>query len=83
MRFEVEDCTQMTYADESFEVAIDKSTLDAIMCGADGPLNAAKLLGEAQRVLVDGGYYIVISYGSPENRLHCFQHECYNWASVE
>ena len=59
----------MTYPDESFDVAIDKSTLDAILCGLNGFVNAVKLLKEAQRVLEVGGYYIVISYGQPENRL--------------
>ena len=59
----------MTYPDESFEVAIDKSTLDAILCGKNSYCNAVLLLKEAQRVLTVGGYYIVISYGLPDNRL--------------
>ena len=80
MRFEVEDCTKMSYADESFDVAIDKSTLDAILCGVEGFTNAALLLSEVHRVLAVGGTYIVISYGNFESRLSHFKRDCFDWS---
>ena len=80
MRFEFMDCTKMTYPDESFEVAIDKSTLDTILCGKNSHCNAVLMLKEAQRVLTVGGYYIAISYGLPDNRLLHFQRQCFDWS---
>ena len=57
------------FRDESYDIVIEKSTLDAILCGDKSFLNAAKMLKEVQRVLKTGGLYIIISYGSPDNRL--------------
>ena len=77
MGWEVDDCLQMKYEDEQFDVVIDKSTvillgtLDAILCGKRSFLNAAIMMKEVQRVLKVGGTYIAISYGSPDSR---FQH---------
>lgn len=33
MVYEVMDVCNMTYSDNSFDVAIDKSTIDALLCG--------------------------------------------------
>lgn len=33
MVYEVMDCTNMTYPDGSFDIVIDKSTIDALLCG--------------------------------------------------
>ena len=44
-------------------------TIDAILCGNESFLNTAKMLKEVQRVLKTGGIYIIVSYGSPENRV--------------
>lgn len=70
MKWKVADALSMPeYKDESYDVVIEKSTLDAILCGDKSFLNAAKMLKEVQRILKTGGLYIIISYGSPENRL--------------
>jgi ubiquinone/menaquinone biosynthesis C-methylase UbiE len=70
MKWMVADALNMPeFKDESYDVIIEKSTLDAILCGDKSFLNAAKMLKEVQRVLKTGGLYVVISYGSPENRL--------------
>ena len=63
------DVMSMTYKTESFDVVLDKSTLDAILCGEESFLAAARMLNEIQRVLKTGGIYMIISYGSPSNRL--------------
>ena len=47
---------------------IDKSTIDALLCGENAYVNVAMMLKECQRVLKTYGYYVAISYGSPENR---------------
>ena len=58
----------MDYASETFDMAIDKSTIDALLCGDDSFVNVARMIRDIQRVLKTGGYYFVISYGVPDNR---------------
>lgn len=70
MKWKVADALNMPeFKDESYDIVIEKSTLDAILCGDKSFLNAAKMIKEVQRVLKTGGLYIIISYGTPENRL--------------
>ena len=54
---------------ETFDLIIDKSTIDALLCGDHSYMIVAKMLKEISRVLKTGGYYIIISYGQPENRM--------------
>jgi ubiquinone/menaquinone biosynthesis C-methylase UbiE len=63
------------YQDSSFDILIDKSTIDALLCGDDSFLKTAKMLKEAQRVLKVGGVYLAISYGNPESREFHFYRE--------
>jgi len=69
MKYEVMDCTELKYASSFFDVIIDKSTIDALLCGSDPDFSVAKMTKEVQRVLKTAGVYCVISYGNPENRL--------------
>lgn len=63
------DITDMSaFESNSFDIAIDKSTIDALLCGDDSFLKVAMMLKETQRVLKTGGHYIAISYGKPESR---------------
>lgn len=66
------DALATTFEDEYFDVVIDKSTLDAILCGDFSFYNAAKMMNEMQRVTKMDGYYISISYGKPETRVYHF-----------
>ena len=63
------DCRELNINNNSIDLAIDKSTIDALLCGENSFINVAKMLKEVQRVLKIGGYYLMISYGCPENRL--------------
>jgi len=69
MKYEVMDCTDLKYQSNFFDVVIDKSTIDALLCGTDPFLSVAKMTKEVQRVLKVSGVYCVISYGNPENRI--------------
>ena len=69
LKFFVMDCRELNINDNSIDLAIDKSTIDALLCGENSFINVAKMLKEVQRVLKIGGYYLMISYGCPENRL--------------
>ena len=73
MTWDVEDAMNMSYKSKSFDIVLDKSTLDAILCGESSFKNAAKLLAESQRILKPGGIYLCISYGRPETRVFHFR----------
>ena len=69
MIYEVMDVRDLKYEDNSFDLAVDKSTIDALLCGEDAFINVAKMIKEVQRVLKVGGYYMIVSYGTPEYRM--------------
>ena len=73
------DVCEMQYPDNFFDIAIDKSTIDAILCGDDAFLNVAKMMKEVQRVLKVGGVYIAITYCQPENRDFHFERAHLSW----
>ena len=63
------DVRDIKLESNSVDLAIDKSTIDALLCGEDSFTNVAKMIKEVQRVLKVGGYYMIISYGNPESRV--------------
>jgi ubiquinone/menaquinone biosynthesis C-methylase UbiE len=69
MKYETMDVRDIKYPDNYFDLAIDKSTIDALLCGDEAFINVAKMTKEIERTLKVGGSYMVISYGKPENRL--------------
>ena len=69
------DVRDLKYSDKFFDIAVDKSTIDALLCGDNSFLNVAIMTKEVQRVLKTGGIYMVISYGAPENRVFHFERE--------
>ena len=79
MVWRVMDCTDLKYDHGAFDLIIDKSTIDALLCGDNSFLKVATMLNECQRVLKTGGCYVAISYGTPENREIHFQREMLGW----
>lgn len=74
MQWEVMDICDMSSLESNFfDLIIDKSTIDALLCGDNSFANVARMLKEAQRVLKQGGQYFVISYGKPESRAFHFE----------
>jgi ubiquinone/menaquinone biosynthesis C-methylase UbiE len=64
LNFSLADIRNMAeYKDKSFDIIIDKGTLDAILCGNDSYNNAAEMLSECYRLLDDLGLFICITYG--------------------
>ena len=47
MTYEVMDVCNLSYPDNFFDVAIDKSTIDALLCGDNAYLNTALMLKES------------------------------------
>lgn len=78
------DACNLKYPDNYFDVCIDKSTIDALLCGDNAFLNTAIMLKEGQRVLKeDGGKYIAISYGKPSSRSFHFERTFLSWTLKE
>lgn len=69
------DALDLQFLEDSFDVVLDKSTLDAILCGEMSFINSAIMLKEVQRVLKIDGLYLAISYGAPESRIFHLERE--------
>ena len=58
------DVRNLQYKDESFDVVIDKSLLDALICGGGALANTQMMMDEIYRVLTPTGVYICVSHGT-------------------
>ena len=58
MTFSVMDVRNLKFQDSSFDLAVDKSTIDALLCGDFAYVNVAKMLKEVIRVLKSKIYFI-------------------------
>lgn len=63
------DIRDLNYDDNFFDFTVDKSTIDALLCGDNSFINVAIMTKEVMRTLKPGGIYMIISYGQPENRI--------------
>ena len=79
MRFYTMDCLDLDFSQSSFDVVLDKGTLDSILCGLSAHDNSLRALKEVRKVLKPGGVYVCISYGIPEYRLNFLGFEGCNW----
>jgi ubiquinone/menaquinone biosynthesis C-methylase UbiE len=79
MTWTVMDVRDLKFPDNTFDLAVDKSTIDALLCGEQAFYNVALMTREVQRVLKVGGTYMAISYGTPDNRLEHFNFQHLNW----
>ena len=81
MSYKVMDALDMKeFQTGSFNVILDKGTLDSILCGDDSGSNVQTLINEIYRVLAPGGRYICITYGDPEHRKKYY--ETQNWSNL-
>jgi ubiquinone/menaquinone biosynthesis C-methylase UbiE len=87
MKWLVMDILDLKYKDQSFDIVLDKGTMDAIMCEKGDVWNvseelAAKvdaMLSGVTRVLKPGGKYIYITFGQPHFRKPLMLKEKYGW----
>ncbi|KAF7459153.1 putative methylase [Cryptosporidium felis] len=72
IKCQVSDVLNMyQYADNEYDVIIDKGTFDSILCGENSHINIDSMMRELTRVLNQNkGRYICISYGQPNYRLN-------------
>jgi RAT1-interacting protein len=71
------DCRSLPFENESFDVVMDKGTLDALVCSDAARSNGKSMLSEACRVLKSGGIFVEISCGSLNDR-KCYFELCGN-----
>jgi len=63
------DATDLKFESDSFDVVIEKGTFDSLSCNQGSEGLIAGMVKEIARVLRPNGVFIMISYGTPENRL--------------
>ena len=73
------NCTNLEYENETFDLVLDKSTMDAIVCASHAYRKVAMMLREVQRVLKTGGIYILITFGEPSRRMLHLEREHLDW----
>jgi ubiquinone/menaquinone biosynthesis C-methylase UbiE len=91
MKWVVMDIMDLKYEDKSFDIVLDKGTMDAIMCEKGDVWNvseelAAKvdnMLSEVARVLKPGGKYIYITFGQPHFRKPLMLKDKYGWTFAQ
>jgi SAM-dependent methyltransferase len=66
---EIMDVRDLKFENLSFDLVIDKGTLDNIFCIKQAFLNVAIYSKEISRVLKDNGIYFLVSFGDPESRV--------------
>jgi len=64
--YEQADARSLSYSNDSFDIVLDKGTIDAMMCSnTEGVQNAQQICSEAARVVSPGGVIVVVSHMSP------------------
>ncbi|KAK8880663.1 Endothelin-converting enzyme 2 [Tritrichomonas musculus] len=88
MKWDIVDILKpLPYDSESFDVALDKGTLDAIILEKADKFDiedevyeiSEKYFSEVSRILKPGGIFIQISFGQPHFRRRLFQRDVFNW----
>ena len=68
LQWEVMDCRKMTFPNNFFDYIFEKGTIDALYCSDSSSNDIIQTLDEISRILKPEGYFISISFGSPESR---------------
>eukprot|EP00123_Amoebidium_parasiticum_P020266 comp46423_c0_seq1/m.47574 comp46423_c0_seq1/g.47574 ORF comp46423_c0_seq1/g.47574 comp46423_c0_seq1/m.47574 type:complete len:250 (-) comp46423_c0_seq1:143-892(-) len=84
------DMTDMKFADNSFDVVIEKGTIDAVMVDVEdqwAPQQSVldlvhRTLENISRVLTPSGVFLSITFAQPHFRLPLYQQPRYNWAAT-
>lgn len=62
------DCRNLTFAENEFDMVIDKGTIDALYCMENPADNIQKTVQQISNVLIPTKKYICISFGTPDQR---------------
>lgn len=82
------DVRELSFADSSFDVVLEKATLDAIMVGEKSPWGVSpetacfihKALTEVSRCLKPGGRFVSVTFADPFFRKRLYAKTQYNWS---
>ena len=79
LSFEEKDVRTMDFEPGSFNVILDKGTLDSVLCGDRSSVMARRMIDRVYGVLAPGGVYISVTYAPPEQRTYYFSKSSYDW----
>ncbi|KAL4441978.1 hypothetical protein ABPG74_003729 [Tetrahymena malaccensis] len=80
MKYLCMDVKNMDFPAGSYDIVVDKGTLDSVLCGENTATNAQKALTNISNVLTPTGVYICISYGQPDHRMLYLDKPKYGWS---
>ena len=63
------DCRSLDFETSSFDLVIDKGTMDSMLCSGHSYMDVARMLTQVHRVLKPGGIYFLVTLGEPKERL--------------
>ena len=67
------DVLKLDLADNTFDLIIDKGTVDSLLCGSNSFHNVYQMNKQMSRVLHKGGRVVTITYGQPDTRIDHFR----------
>ena len=67
----------------SIDVVFDKGTLDSMMCSGPSSRLVVQMMEEISRVLKPGGFFVEISYGTPNTRASFLKSPQYKWTVLD
>jgi|EP00769_Ergobibamus_cyprinoides_P004590 SAM-dependent methyltransferase len=76
---QVQDVTALSYPPASFDVVVDKGTLDSLLCGDDSRARVHKFMQNVARVLAPAGKFLAVSYADPDQRNMYISRSEYDW----
>jgi len=87
MTWEVMDMTQMSYGSSSFDIVLEKGTIDALLVHEKDPWNTSdeslnlieKSLEQVSSILKPGGKFISIAFAQPHFRKPLYARSKYDW----
>eukprot|EP00742_Colponemidia_sp_Colp-10_P001417 GILJ01001525.1.p1 GENE.GILJ01001525.1~~GILJ01001525.1.p1 ORF type:complete len:362 (+),score=53.01 GILJ01001525.1:56-1141(+) len=80
MTWEEMDATDMKFADDSFDLIVDKGLLDTLVCGTDSIENTVKMTFEIFRCLKPNGVFVAISLHEETDFITLLDNDCIGWA---
>ena len=88
LQFQVMDMTKMEFSDDTFDVVIEKASLDSLLvdskspwdCTSPGCLAVSKSLLEVKRVLKPHGVFVSITFSQPHFRVPLLAHKELGWS---
>ncbi|XP_015727265.1 EEF1A lysine methyltransferase 4 [Coturnix japonica] len=88
LRWAVMDMRSLTFPDASFDVVLEKGTLDVLLVEETDPWHVSprgaaamhRVLAEVSRVLRPGGRFLSITFAQPHFRIPHYAQEAFGWS---